>query len=192
MNYLFHLYLSEAEPEVQLGNMMGDFVKGRLEQHNYPERIMYGIRQHRQLDSFAGRSAAFQSSRLRIAGEFGYFRSIMVDVFYDHLLAKGWERYHDQSLEQFAVSIYSLLERHFEQLPTGLQQVAPRMISRNWLVSYREPEIIGKVLTRLDQRMSRPTPLASGLEQLHRHYDALEKDCEQFIEEARKFLQNSQ
>lgn len=188
MNYLFHLFLSDPDPEVMLGNLMGDFVKGRLELTDYPAQIMFGLKQHRQVDSFADRSSAFQSSRQRIDPKFGYFRSIMIDVFYDHLLACRWERYHDQPLEQFADQIYRLLEQRFDQLPASLQQIVPRMISRNWLVSYREIAVIEKVLIRIDQRIKRPTPLAAGLNQLKQHYTELEADCDLFLSQAQAFL----
>ena len=189
MNYLFHLYLSDPDPGAMVGNMMGDFVKGRLEEYDYPARIMFGLKQHRQVDSYADRSSAFQSSRQRIAPEFGYFRSIMVDVFYDHLLASNWDRHHNLSLEQFAAQAYRHLEKNFELLPAELQQITPRMIRRNWLVSYRDLDIIETVLTRIDQRIKRPTPLANGLNQLKQHYTELASDCDKFINQARNFLQ---
>ena len=189
MNYLFHLFLSDPDQDIMLGNLMGDFVKGRLDLAEYPKQILFGLKQHRQVDSFANRSSAFQASRHRIAPEFGYFRSIMVDVFYDHLLACNWDSYHDRPLEQFAEQVYRHLEQNFELLPAELQQITPRMIRRNWLVSYRDLDIVETVLTRIDQRIKRPTPLASGLDQLKQHYPEMESDCDMFISQARSFLQ---
>lgn len=190
MNYLFHLFLSDPDDEVLLGNLMGDFVKGRLEQAHYPDGILRGLKQHRQLDTFANHSSAYRASRHRLATEFGYFRSIMVDVFYDHLLARCWDRYHDQPLEQFAEQVYTLLDKHFDILPPDLQQIAPRMIKHNWLVSYQHLHIIDRVLTRIDQRLKRPTPLPRGVRQLELHYEDLERDCDLFIDQARAFLRS--
>jgi acyl carrier protein phosphodiesterase len=171
-----------------LGNLMGDFVKGRLELADYPESILFGLKQHRQVDSFANRSSAFQASRQRIDPTFGYFRSIMIDVFYDHFLARSWERHHSIPLAQFAQQVYRTLEKKFDLLPTNLQQIVPRMIRHNWLVSYQNIEIIETVLIRLDQRIKRPTPLAAGLSQLKLHYSELETDCALFISQAQAFL----
>ncbi len=171
-----------------LGNLMGDFVKGRLDHADYPDQILLGLKQHRHVDSFANRSSAFQASRQRIDPEFGYFRSIMVDVFYDHLLARNWEKYYSLPLEQFAEQIYRHLENNFDLLPVELQRITPRMIQRNWLVSYRDLDVIETVLTRIDQRIKRPTPLAKGLNQLKQHYTDMESDCDKFISQARTFL----
>jgi acyl carrier protein phosphodiesterase len=188
MNYLFHLFLSDPDPDVMLGNLMGDFVKGRLELADYPESILFGLKQHRQVDIFANRSSAFQASRQRIDPKFGYFRSIMVDVFYDHLLARSWDRHHSIPLEQFAQQVYRTLEKKFDVLPAAMQQIVPRMIRHNWLVSYQNIEIIETVLVRLDQRIKRPTPLAAGLSQLKQHYAEFETDCDLFLSQAQAFL----
>ena len=53
MNYLVHLYLSDPDPMVRIGNLMGDFVKGRLEDAPYPPGIIRGLRQHRDVDSYS-------------------------------------------------------------------------------------------------------------------------------------------
>ena len=188
MNYLFHLFLSDPDPEIMLGNLMGDFVKGRLDLADYPKSMLFGLKQHRQVDSFADQSNAFQTSRHRIDPKFGYFRSIMVDVFYDHLLAKCWDRHHHLPLEQFADQVYRSLEEKFSLLPTDLQQIVPRMIKHNWLVSYRNIDIVETVLIRLDKRIKRPTPLPQGFSQLLQHYAELDADCDQFLIQAQTFL----
>lgn len=188
MNYLVHLYLSDPTPECRLGNLMGDFVKGRLENAWAPE-ILQGIRQHRRVDSLAHRSAVFRRSKARIDNRFGHCKGILVDMFYDHFLARNWSSYSTIPLEVFARDIYRLLETNREVLPPGLQQAAPGMIARNWLVSYRETQTIGRVLERISQRLSRPNPIADGLGELHRHYAGLEADCDLFLAEAKEFLQ---
>ena len=191
MNYLVHLYLSDPTPECRLGNLMGDFVKGRLEDAWAPE-ILRGIRQHRRVDAFAHRSAVFRRSKARIHDSFGHCKGVLVDVFYDHFLARNWIRYSTVPLDLFARDIYRLLEENRKILPPGLQEVAPRMIAHNWLVSYRETQTIGRVLDRISERLSRPNPIALGIGELHRHYDGLQADCDLFLAEAEKFLRDGQ
>ena len=45
MNYLAHLFLAEDNPQSIIGNLLGDFVKGRLEQYKniYNPEIIAGI-----------------------------------------------------------------------------------------------------------------------------------------------------
>jgi acyl carrier protein phosphodiesterase len=188
VNYLVHLYLSDGSDEGLLGNLMGDFVKGPLD-GRYPLGIAAGILQHRRVDSFAHDHPVCRRSKQRMDPQFGYFRSIMVDVFYDHFTASNWERLHPAPLPAFAQRVYALLEEHRPILPAGLQQVAERMIRHNWLVSYREVEVVGRVLARLSQRLSRANPLARGLPELTANYRELESDCLQFLASARSFTQ---
>lgn len=188
MNYLVHLYLAEETPASLLGNLMGDFVKGRLDE-TYPSAIREGIKMHRQVDAFAHDNLTYRLSKGRLEESYGYFRGILIDIFYDHFLARNWHRHHPSPLEEFAAGVYRLLEENFSLLPPGLQQVTPRMIRHDWLVSYRDPETIGRVLERISSRLRRANPLGQGVTELHRNYGALEKDCDLFLGEARKFAE---
>lgn len=188
MNYLVHLYLSDPADDCRLGNLMGDFVKGRVG-GGYPPGILRGIRQHRRIDALAHSCLPCRQSRGRIDPRFGHFRGILVDIFYDHLLASAWPRFSPQPLDAFADDIYALLRRNLQQLPSGLQQIAPRMIRDNWLLSYRDPATIGLVLERISRRFTRPTPLAQGLVELLRERQGLAADCEAFLLEAKACLQ---
>ncbi len=187
MNYLFHLYLSDRTSEGLLGNLMGDFVKGRLDLR-YEAGIRQGIMLHRKVDSFAATHAVIRRSRNRIDPSYRHYRGILVDIFYDHFLALNWDRYSDIPLNRFARHVYQTLEEHQALLPEGLQRVSARMISHNWLESYRQVDTVGIVLERMSGRLSRPNPLASGIDELHRHYSGLEADFEEFLPEAKNFV----
>lgn len=187
MNYLVHLYLSDPDDPCLLGNLMGDFVKGRLDER-WPPGITRGIDQHRKIDAFAHTDATFRRSRERIDGRFGYFRGILVDIFYDHLLARGWQRHASVDLETFSARVYRILEENFALLPEGLKKVAPRMIAHDWLGSYRERDTIARVLERISARLSRPNPVAEGMVELERHVAGLEADCDLFLLRAGDYL----
>jgi len=183
-----HLHLSDPEPLVRLGNLMGDFVKGRLDDLPYPADVIRGLKQHRAVDSFSHHSPAVRMSKERIHSRFSYFRGILIDVYYDHFLASNWSQHAAGTLEEFAAETYRLLEEHHDLLPDQLRQVAPRMIQYNWLVSYRDVEIMERALARIGQRLKRDNPLAEGYEELLRNYDELEEDCARFLVEAKSFL----
>lgn len=187
LNYLVHLYLSAPTDDCRLGNLMGDFVKGRIDA-GYPQEVLRGIWQHRRIDALAHSCLPCRRSRSRIDPYFGHFRGILVDIFYDHLLAVDWPRFSPQPLDAFAEEIYSLLSRNLHCLPPGLQQIAPRMIRDNWLLSYRDPDTIGRVLERVARRFSRPTPLGQALPELLRERQGLATDCEAFLQEGKACL----
>ena len=183
MNYLAHLYLAGECGGSLLGNLMGDFVKGPIGDR-FPPDIAAGIELHRKIDSFAHTDPAFRRSRQRIDPRFGHCRSILVDIFYDHILARDWQHHARLPLEDFASHVYRLLQEHDKSLPAGLQQVAPRMIEGNWLVSYRRIETVSTVLKRLSRRLKRPTPIAEGSPELIRNYRNFQMDFEEFLPRA--------
>jgi len=194
LNYLVHLYLAEPSDESLLGNLMGDFVKGPLDER-FPPDIASGISLHRHIDSFAHTDPVFRGSKDRLDRSFGYFRPILVDIFYDHILARDWSHYSSMPLEAFAEGVYDALERHRDSLPQGLRDVAPRMIRHNWLVSYRNEETIQRVLNRISQRLSRSNPLPEGFGEWRQHREGLTSDFARFLpraqHSAQRFLSRS-
>lgn len=187
MNYLVHLYLAGEDPELQLGGMMGDFVKGPIPA-DFPEKLALGLHLHRRIDSLAQNSPHTRQSRRRLQPKFGHGRGIIVDIFYDHFLASNWSDYSTEPLESYADKVYRLLQEKHAQLPAGLQQVAPRMIEHNWLVSYRHRWVVGRALQRIAQRLSRPLPLAEGVDDLADHDALFLQDFKGFMTEAADFV----
>lgn len=185
MNYLAHLYLSEPTPLAWSGSLMGDFVKGSVPTI-FPEELSRHLKLHRHIDSLTQRSEIFQTSRRRLDPRFRYARSVLVDVFYDHFLACYWDEYSDQSLAEFSQDVYRGLQSCYDLLSPGLQQQLPRMIEYDWLTSYRKPEIVQRVLQRLEERIKHKIPLAAGFSQLELWRDDLENDFAAFMQEAKQ------
>ncbi len=187
MNYLAHLFFSDPEPLAWAGSLMGDFVKGPLD-NKLPAQLARHIRLHRRLDSYTRDSQPFQTSRRRIDPRFRHGRSVMVDVFYDHLLASQWDSYHPQPLAEFSQQVYAGLNEVFELLSPGLQQILPHMTERNWLFSYRQERVMQRVLQRLEERIGHRLPLAEGYSELSRVRTGLESDFAQFMDQAAHFV----
>jgi len=164
---------------------MGDFVKGPVPDH-LPADLVRHLHLHRQIDSYTALSPAFQCSRKRLDPGFRYARAVLVDVFYDHLLACDWEDYSQQSLADFAQQVYRGLSSCFELLSPALQQQLPRMIEHDWLTSYREPAVVKRVLQRLETRIDHKFPLAEGFSELNRCRAGLEVDFRLFMIEMKE------
>lgn len=180
MNWLAHLRLAPDEPLLRLGNLAGDFVRGVDVAALRPE-LQRGIRQHRAVDAFVDAHALVRRSRERLDPPFRRFAGVLVDVFFDHYLARDWARLGDgRPLPAFAASVHGELCAHHELLPPRLQQAVPWMQAEQWLVGYAEVAGIDAVLRRMTRRLSRPTPLGDGAEQLRAHYDGLDVDFAAF------------
>ncbi len=187
MNYLAHLYLSDPNPLAWSGSLMGDFVKGAVPT-TFPAELSRHLKLHRHVDSLTQRSEIFQTSRRRLDPRFRHARSVLIDVFFDHFLACRWDDYSDQPLADFAQDVYNGLQSCYDLLSPGLQQQLPRMIEYDWLTAYRQPEIVERVLQRLEQRINHKIPIAAGFSQLELWHDELEIDFTAFMAEAQQVV----
>lgn len=186
MNFLAHLHLSGDEPEILVGNLMGDFVKGRLV-GSFPSGIERGIGLHRRIDSFAAGNKSFRESKARLDPSFGLYRGVMVDLFYDHFLALHWDAYSSEPFDVFVAAAYHVATEYEGILPDRLVRVLP-IIFTELIPSYREIGGIERALGRMAVRLRRPNPLAAGAGELERHYDALRDDFSSFFPEAIAFV----
>ena len=186
MNFLAHLFLSGADPELLVGNLLGDFVKGRLDGH-FPAGIERGIRLHRRIDSFAGRNPHFLQSKRRLDVSFGHYRGVLVDLFYDHFLAVQWDEYADVPLHPFLSWARGIVLEYEENLPERLARVVP-VIFAELLPSYLEVKGIERALQRMSARIARPNPLGEGGAELRRHYEGLSDDFRKFLPELQGFV----
>ena len=179
------MFLSGNDPELLVGNFMGDFVKGPLGD-SYPPRIRQGLLLHRKIDSFAQKEPNFQASRLRLPSGYGLYRGVLVDLFYDHFLAKEWAGWSDQQLADYLVWARGIIEGYRPVLPPQLQGFLP-VIFNEMLPSYRSISGIESALTRMSKRVKRPNPLSAGGKELAHHYEALHADFERFMAAAQRF-----
>lgn len=190
MNYLAHLFLADDTAESRIGNMLGDFVTPETELQFSPE-IRKGIALHRAVDKFTDSHPIFLRSKSRISDDFRLLKGIMIDIFYDHFLAKNWENYADQPLELFAEEVYRQFSNHFEMLPPRMQHMMPVMIRGNWLVTYREIRGIAWVLKGMSGRISRPNILHRGIHSLTGKYAEFETDFVEFFAALQQFVRDA-
>ncbi|MFY9343114.1 MAG: ACP phosphodiesterase [Planctomycetota bacterium] len=176
MNWLAHLRLSPPDPLVRLGNLAGDFVRGVDVARLHPG-LQRGIALHRALDRFVDAHPIAVRARQRLQPPFRRFGGVLVDVWFDHFLARDWERFGGgASLPSFLAGVHGDLRAHHELLPPDLQRAAPRFTTAGWLEGYASVAGIDRVLALMAQRFARPSPLARGGEPLRHHYDALASD----------------
>ena len=165
MNFLAHLFLAGESDESIIGNLAGDFVKGRLGDRFSPG-IGHGIMEHRKIDSFTDSHPQVAAFRRVLIPEHGHYSRVISDVFLDHFLAVDFDEYSSESLDLFLVRIYRVLDAHLEELPGSLPLVYERMREEEWLMSYRTIEGIHVALRNMSRRITRRPHLETATRHL--------------------------
>jgi acyl carrier protein phosphodiesterase len=148
LNHLAHFYLARRPPCLVPGALAADHVKGRLK-GGLARCVEHGILLHRSIDAFTDRHPATRRAWRR-------FAPVVVDVLYDHLLARDWSRWSPGSLVDFGTQVYDLLDAWAPALPETARHLAGLMRSHDTLRRYADPLFVQAVLERLSHRMSRP------------------------------------
>jgi acyl carrier protein phosphodiesterase len=157
VNFLAHLHLADPDPGLMLGGVAADFVKP-AEIAALPKTVQDGVRLHRLIDGFTDSHPVVRGSIARIAHEYNWFAGIIIDVYFDHILARDWSRYSSEPLGEFARRAYAVLEEAVPQTPEEPASFIRWMIDDNRLVGYATPEGIEDTLARLSRRISRRMP----------------------------------
>ena len=190
MNFLAHALLAgDAAPD-RIGGLLGDFVKGLLPA-GLPPDLASGVALHRAIDSFADRHPAFIASRARVSPLRRRVSGVLVDLFYDHLLARDWSGHASGSLEDYTAQIYAALDEFSVHLPEKANEVVARMREYDWLTSYRRVEAVGEAIDRMAvYRLRRANPLAGGIEEFLADPDGFADDFRKFLPDALDFAEN--
>jgi acyl carrier protein phosphodiesterase len=184
MNYLAHIYLSGENDLVKIGNFIADGIHGK-HFDNFPLDIQKGITLHRFIDTYTDAHPVFRESTKRLHANYHHYSGIIVDIIYDHFLAKNWSDYSDEKLDHFINRFYNSLNDNFESLTPRTQQFMPYMISQNWLLSYQTIEGIETILTQMDARMKRRsnqnTDMRFAVAELQLYYSEFETEFSTFF-----------
>ena len=186
MNFLAHIYLSFNDDEITLGNFIADSIRGNRYKH-LPPRIQKGILLHRAIDSFTDQHPVARQSSRRLHPSYSHYSRVIVDIYYDHFLAKNWDRYSRVPLHQFVQEFYDLLRVNFEMLPTGIKRMMPYMIADNWLLNYANLEGIGRVLNGMNRRTDHKSGMNLAVYDLKEHYGDFEDEFTRFFAELTTF-----
>lgn len=182
MNFLAHIYLSGDNDLIKIGNFMADGIRGKHFE-SYPLEIQKGIILHRAIDTFTDAHPIFRQSTKRLHEKYHHYAGVIVDVFYDHFLAKNWNTYSDEKLDDFVARFYQSLHDNHINLSERTKGMMPYMIEHNWLVSYQTVEGINRILTQMDQRTKNESKMRFATNELSEFYPEFEEEFTNFFQE---------
>lgn len=193
MNFLAHIYLSADNDDIKIGNFLGDFVKGRLNKltnAQYSKDVIKGMALHREIDSFTDNHPVVRQSIDRLQPKYHKSSGIVIDMFYDHILAKNFHLYSTISLEEYSLNFYELLKTRKSEIPQPMERMVNSMVSRNWFLGYKTFEGIEWALTGISKRLSFESGIENATDELRKEYDLYEKEFKIFFPELIKNSNN--
>lgn len=186
MNYLAHIYLSGDNDLVTIGNFIADGIKGKAYK-KFIKDIQIGILLHREIDTYTDKHKTVRQSTKRLHKKYGHYSGVIVDILYDHFLAKNWEKYCKTPLKDYVENFYDSLEEHYKMLPQRIQKMMPYMITDNWLLSYSSIEGITRVLQGMNRRTKNQSHMNEAIHELEVFYDEFESEFTLFFKDLIEF-----
>ncbi|MEQ9298323.1 MAG: ACP phosphodiesterase [Cyclobacteriaceae bacterium] len=180
MNFLAHIYLSGNDPLITLGNFIGDFVKGN-QANNYPGKVRNGVILHRAIDQFTDTHATVLQSKIRLRSDYRHYAPVIVDVYYDHFLARYWDEYHDISLPEYTHQFYEMIKKNKNLLPERAHKMFDYMSRDNWLLGYSEVTGIEQALGGMSRRTKFDSGMERAGENLRSDYELFKAEFEEFF-----------
>jgi acyl carrier protein phosphodiesterase len=182
MNYLAHIYLSGENDLVTIGNFIADGIKGK-DYKKFPKDIQVGILLHRNIDTYTDAHKTVRQSTKRLHEKYGHYSGVIVDILYDHFLAKNWSNYCDVPLEKYVNKFYDSLENHYKFLPIRIHKLMPFMMADNWLLSYASIEGISRVLEGMNRRTKNRSGMDKAVIELEVFYKEFENEFTLFFDD---------
>ncbi|HEX7816546.1 ACP phosphodiesterase [Dyella sp.] len=181
MNHLAHALLAGDDELMRLGGMLGDFVHGPPEALALPERAIEGIRLHRAIDVYTDSHPEVVAARGLFEPPFRRYAGILLDMWFDHCLARDFLRWSGQPLHLFSPALRDTLYRHEKLLPPDLKRFLIYMESHGLPAGYAEPAAIGRSLAGISRRLKRENPLGAALPVLEALREPLQLRFEAFF-----------
>lgn len=193
MNFLAHTFLSSDDDDIKIGNLMGDFIKGNLDNEQNSlinEGIKNGIILHRAIDSFTDMHPVVRKSIQRLQPQYHKCAGIIVDVFYDHLLAKNFHHYSPISLPIYSQAFYRLIQERKNEMPVNIERLIHSMVTHDWFKGYATYEGIEWSLKGISQRLRFESGIENATEDLKRDYDLYLEEFTVFFPELISYCQD--
>lgn len=182
MNFLAHLYLSQNNTNIMIGNFIADHIRGN-NYEGFSKEIQQGIFLHREIDTFTDAHKIVRKSKRRLHKRYRHYDGVIIDIFYDYFLAKNWATYSSIPLDVYTKSVYDLFDSISSELPKKSQQFIQYMIEYNILFNYQYKEGIAKVLNGMNARTKGKSQMNLAIEDLSLLETELEEDFTIFFQD---------
>lgn len=180
MNHLAHALLAGDEPGMVFGGLLADFVRGAPDPA-LPRTVRAGIRLHRRIDRYTDAHPAVAAARARFAPPLRRYAGILLDVWFDHCLARDFAHWSAVPLDAFSGRVQETLAAHTASMPPRMRDFVRYMQAHDLPAAYADRGEIAVTLIGLSRRLRRANPLAAALPALVADDPALTRHFQDFF-----------
>ena len=187
MNFLGHLYFSDNDLDLMIANLFGDSVKGN-KYLSFSSKIQHGVLLHRKIDSYIDNHHLVKELRIGLYKELPKVAGVAIDLYFDHLLANHWKRYHEKPFELFLNEFYKHHAAFESELDSTFQSFLARLRDHKWINHYPSEYGLEKVCEGVSKRISFTNKLTDAPRVFFNNKNEIEKVFHQFMRDAQKVL----
>ena len=182
MNYLAHLFLTQQDEQLTLGNFLADMLR-KSEIEALPDEVQEGVMVHKKIDAYTDAHPLSREVADLLRPRHGKYAPVVVDLLYDYILGSHWQTFSDAGTAEFCEHIYAMLSKNFPNVPTRLQPRVRSMVSHRWLHGSFTAEGFRYTLQRMDERARFPSKFVEAMDDYDRHQDQMDTAfCKFFVE----------
>ena len=174
------MFLTYGDKELTVGNYVADFIRNR-DFVLFTDKIVEGIKLHRHIDHYTDNHPEVLKSTRILRDRHSKYAPVVIDVFYDYILAENWEKFTDVDMRSFADTIYVHLNEYSEDFPIHLQSITCRMIADDFLLQYGKKEGIQKTFKRIGKRAKFKSNFETAFQDLEENFEEINEGFLKFF-----------
>ncbi len=182
MNYIIHLFLSDFDENLIVGNFIADDIKGK-NYLLYTPQVQKGILLHRHIDSFTDTHTIIKQSKSLLVDNYNHWSGVLIDIFFGHFLVLHWKNYSNETITTFADRIHEVLLKNYVVLTPNTQQFLDYTIMYQRIIHFDKIKTIDEVLKSMAGRTTHISNIENATQHLLYHYEVLESNFKKFIPE---------
>ncbi len=186
MNFLAHVYLSGSNDKIAIGNLIGDRVKGNKIKL-LPKEIQSGVTFHRLIDDFTDHNQIFRECVTKLFPKYRHFSRVIIDMYFDHFLAKNWNYYHNLPLNKFSTEFYKKIIKIAPEFNQDIERFINALVKYNWFEYYKTTLGLYNILSQMEKQTKFNSNLGTSVRDLTENYEYFEIRFFQFMKEIIKF-----
>lgn len=172
-----------------MGNLIGDYVKGRLEHVDLDEAIVNGLELHRKIDELADQHPACIRAKNIFRIHYKLYSGPIVDVLWDYYLANDPAVFSNEAeLRIFSQKIYQSISSNKEIIPAQASELFNHLVDEDWLYDIRTLKGLKAAYNRLMFRFNNQMTSDIAFELTMRHYYELNQMYLEFIDDIKDNL----